>query len=98
MANQPISAKIDNTLAKINTILSDYMQLEKEYLELAEERNVLKEHIRIQEKRHTELEEKLKFLKLSKTASVSNEDQTELKATIAEIIKEIDKCIGMLNK
>jgi len=43
-----------------------------------------------------QLEEKIKILKLAKTLE-NKEGNTEAKLKINELVREIDKCIGLLN-
>jgi len=45
-----------------------------------------------------ELEEKNKILKAVKTLSGNNENTHEVKLKINELVREIDKCIALLNK
>jgi ABC-type transporter Mla subunit MlaD len=44
------------------------------------------------------LEEKGKVLKLAKSLSTTNENTTDLKLKVNELIREVDKCISLLNK
>ncbi len=47
---------------------------------------------------YTELEQKFNKLKTAKTISTSSKDVQEAKLRINKIVREIDKCIGMLNR
>ena len=44
------------------------------------------------------LEEKIKVIKISKLVSSDGEDNKKTKQKINEYVREIDKCIGLLNK
>ena len=44
------------------------------------------------------LEEKNKILKLAKSLSVVNESSLDTKLKINELVREIDKCIALLNR
>jgi len=45
-----------------------------------------------------ELEEKHRILKLAKSVAVSNEKTLDIKHKINDFVREIDKCIAILNK
>lgn len=85
-------------MGKINQVLEKYIQLEEKYLSLLEDRNELKAQLNQKEIKLKELDNNLKLLKLSKgSGGMSDSDHTELKLKINEYIKEIDKCMAMLN-
>ena len=44
------------------------------------------------------LEEEIKIIKISKLVSSDSEDNKKTKQKINEYVREIDKCIGLLNK
>ena len=56
----------------------------------------LKETIGAQKNMIRQLEEKIKLLKISKTLE-SKEGNVEAKLKINELVREIDRCIGLLN-
>ena len=45
-----------------------------------------------------ELEDKIKLVKLSKVVSSSGDDNKRTKQKINDYVREIDKCIALLNK
>lgn len=92
-----ISTKLDAIIGKMNTILDDYINLEEEYLKLLEDRDIIKQKLTQQQTNIHELEEQLRYLKLSKSANLSVDDKSEVKASINGMLKEIDRCIAMLN-
>ena len=51
-----------------------------------------------QQQRFDELKEKNNVLKMAKSLGESGEKSTEAKRRINELVKEIDKCIALLNK
>ena len=55
------SRKMDGVIAKITAILDDYIQLEKEYIELAEAHNALIQQTAQQKQQIDYLEEKIKL-------------------------------------
>ena len=94
---EELSTRVRGILSKMNVVLDKYIQMEKEYLEIREERNTLKRQLEDQNKEIYELQEEVKFLKISKSVTLSHEDNKELGTNIDEIIKEIDRCIALLN-
>ena len=46
----------------------------------------------------TSLQEKVRLMKISKSVDTSQEDAKSTKLKINEYIREIDKCIALLNK
>jgi len=89
---------LDGVIHKINKILGKYIELEEKYLNLLEDNSKLKSVIKENKEQINELDNNIKVLKLSKgSAVVAGSDHTELKLKINEYIKEIDKCMAMLN-
>jgi len=62
-----------------------------------EANKVLKAQLNEKKEEINELDNNLKVLKISKGSSSDGSDHTELKLKINEYIKEIDKCMAMLN-
>ena len=95
---------MSKTLEAIHLLESKLQKLLVNYEFLKEENEVLlksnaKLHYMLQEKQ-LELEakeEKYKLLKIAKTIEGSNENKRETKLKINALIREIDKCITLLN-
>lgn len=83
---------------KIEKLVNSHRQTRKELLTIQAQHNNLTETVTEQKKTISELEEKTKILKLSKSISSTKENTTELKLKINELIREVDKCIALLNK
>lgn len=66
---------------------------------LKAENELLKNRIIEKQERVNELNNQLQILKLAKSVSSENveQDKTELKKKINELIKEIDHCVALLN-
>jgi DNA-directed RNA polymerase subunit F len=92
-----LSVQVDSILGKIGHILDNQMQLEQKYMQALEAQKQLSQQIAAQDETIKDLQEQVKHLKLTKTVSLDESDQSELKATINEMIKEIDRCMSMLN-
>lgn len=88
---------INNIVNKINQILDKYIDLEQRYIRLKEDNQQLRNEIDSYKEQKTVLENKLKFIKMSKGVDMNEEENKVIKHKINEYIREIDKCIGMLN-
>jgi len=84
--------------SKVEKLLDLHHKAKKELHSLKTENIHLSQTIEQQKKVIKDLEEKGKILKLSKSLSTTNENTTELKLKINELIREVDKCISLLNK
>jgi phage shock protein A len=84
--------------SKIEKLLDLHHQAKKELTGLKNENSHLNQTLDQHKKTIKDLEEKGKILKLSKSLSTTNENTTELKLKINELIREVDKCISLLNK
>jgi phage shock protein A len=81
---------------KIRKIIGAHQQVVKENATLGREIQELRQVINHQKESIRQLEEKVKILKLANTLE-SKEGNVEAKLKINELVREIDKCIGLLN-
>jgi hypothetical protein len=84
--------------SKIEKLVDLHHRTKKELSALKTENTHLNQTVIQQKQAIKDLEEKGKVLKLSKSLSTTNENTTELKLKINELIREVDKCILLLNK
>jgi predicted RNase H-like nuclease (RuvC/YqgF family) len=82
---------------KVRKLIGQTGILQEENKQLKNEVNLLKSEIEMLEARVTDLQEKQKTLKLAKSLN-KEEKRTEVKLKINELVREIDHCIGLLNK
>lgn len=82
---------------KVRELTERLQSLQVEKKELNQAIDNLKQTIEEQNSKIRELEEKLFTLKLVKTLNKGKENLAE-KYKINELVREIDKCIGLLNK
>ena len=68
-----------------------------ENLELNRELAACKEQMELNNNKYKEQEEKINRLQLAEAFKSSSTDVKEAKQKIGKIIKEIDKCISLLN-
>ena len=65
---------------------------------LSREKSELKERIRLEQDRLKDLQEKYSKLKISKALIASSEDAHDAKLKVNRMVREIDKCIALLNR
>lgn len=81
---------------KLKTLIGNYQQLQAENQKSIKEIQELKSEISKQKETIKELEERIKVIKLAKSLELT-EGNVEAKLKINELVREIDKCIGLLN-
>lgn len=97
------SKRIVDLHAKVSKILAQQYSLEQEIKDLKIENHQFKMNIQEKNAEIEDLNNKNKILKLAKNISADKNDSTEieknteLKRKINDYIKEVDKCIAMLN-
>ena len=91
-AIKEIKTFVENLQKKNNSIDLKNNQLEKELSQLKEDKKNLLNEIEA-------LNDKIKMLKLAKKIEGSDEEKNkDLKLMINEMVREIDKCISLINK
>ena len=84
---------------KVNNIISLYNSLKKEKEEILEENTKLRSDISEKDKSIKSLEEKINLLRITKSVGALDvEKNMESRRKINEYVREIDKCIALLNK
>jgi cell division protein FtsL len=104
--------KVERVLRENSSLKNEKIILENEVLELKNQslssKNVilelqneissLKNTIEIQKNTLNELKEQNKIIKLAKEMSPNQADNHELKIKINELVRDIDRCIDLLNE
>lgn len=83
---------------QISRLVSLYQDLKLEKEELVREKMTLLEQIESLSKENEEFKQQYDTLKLAKTFAVNTGDSQQAKNKISRIVREIDKCIALLNK
>ncbi len=83
---------------KIFDIVRESEKVKSENEVLARENKSLNEIIKAKQKEISNFEKKLDTLKIAKTVAMSAEDKHEARIKVNKIVREIDKCIALLNK
>ncbi|MDP4208445.1 MAG: hypothetical protein Q8928_06495 [Bacteroidota bacterium] len=89
---------VNSLEAKIKNLIFLYEQSKNETIRLKTEKNDLEEAIRLKDHELKELQEKHEQLKLAKVLVTGSEDIHEAKLKVNRIVREVDKCIALLNK
>lgn len=93
-----IAKKLDQVLDRTQKLveLSKALQEQNDLVNL--ENQSLKVALESSETKRKELEEKLRLVKLAKSLEGTSEKTLDIKQKINEFVREIDKCIVLLNK
>ena len=83
---------------KVRTLINLYEKTKKEKLSLQEDNSELLSNLSVKQKEIENLEKKYNTLKLAKAMSGDSEESHEAKVKVNKIVREIDKCIALLNK
>jgi predicted nucleic acid-binding Zn-ribbon protein len=83
---------------RVVEVVRENVSLKTENLALAQELEELKKTIALQKNALAELKDENKLIKLAKEMSMSGSDVHDLKIKINELVKDIDRCIDLLNE
>ena len=93
-----IAKKLDQVLERTQKLVETSKALQELNEQLILENQSLKVALEASENKRKALEEKLRVLKLAKSLEGSSEKTLDIKQKINEFVREIDKCIVLLNK
>ena len=98
---QKLIAHTDVLIDKARKLAAENVKLRLLNGQLEQEVKDLKALVEVEAGKNTELNNKIKIIKLAQNISsanpAENQEVTELKRKINEYIREIDNCIAMLN-
>ncbi len=83
---------------KVKKLLSLYNNLKAENVELKKQADAVKIQLKNKDSEIEFLKNKYNKLKLAKSLSASTDDSHDAKIKINRIVREIDKCIALLNR
>lgn len=89
--------KLEAIILKINMLMEKYIDLEEKHIGILEENKQLKKQTKEQKEELLSLNNKLKDLNLADKINSNGHESAALKLRINEFVKEIDKCMAMLN-
>ena len=93
-----MKATIDRLHNKLESLVANYQQLKEELKASNQKVDVLSKQLDEHNQTIQKLNEKNKVLKLSSSIQGEQGDDKAAKQKINELVREIDKCIALLNK
>jgi archaellum component FlaC len=94
---EPLQEHIRRIQEKLQQLVKQYSALQKENEKLSLQLSLLKEKENIQYQQIEELNQQVSLLKAAKSG-MSEEDKKDFEKRINQYLKEIDKCIAMLQE
>lgn len=82
----------------VNQLVNERNALRESINDYNSQIEVLNSKLFQKEEEIQQLNEKLKIVKMAKSLDGSADKNTEVKLKINELVREIDRCIGLLNK
>ena len=90
---------VENIEKKVSKLIKLYQSVQKEKEEILTENNKLESDLSDKDETIKRLEEKIKLLRITKSVSAPDDERNkESRQKINEYVREIDKCIALLNK
>ena len=89
---------VNNIEIKLGKFIAKYEQIKQEKLLLQQENEASIAALELKEKEVLSLQEKIKLMNISKSVDASKQEVKETRLKINEYVREIDKCIALLNK
>jgi predicted nucleic acid-binding Zn-ribbon protein len=83
---------------KLDELLDRYNNLKLEVADLKSGNEILKGMLQVREEQMKELEIKYERIKLSGALLGEGENALEAKKKITELVREIDRCVALLNR
>jgi predicted nucleic acid-binding Zn-ribbon protein len=93
-----MKATIERLHNKLESLLVNYQRVKKELNASTERVDDLSKRLEVQNQTIQQLNDKNKVLKLSSSIQDEQGDNKAAKQKINELVREIDKCIALLNK
>jgi len=89
---------INNIEVKVGKLVTKCSQLSIEKDDLQQNNDALNVQLQEKEKAIVTLQDKVKLMNISKSVDATKEDVKATRLKINEYVREIDKCIALLNK
>ncbi len=89
---------INNIEVKVGKLVTKCSQLSIEKDDLQQDNDALNVQLQEKEKAIVTLQDKVKLMNISKSVDATKEDVKATRLKINEYVREIDKCIALLNK
>jgi hypothetical protein len=82
---------------KLGKLIAKYQKVRQEKLILQQENEDFVASLKLKEIEILNLQEKVKLMSISKSVDASKQEVKETRLKINEYVREIDKCIALLN-
>lgn len=92
------NAVLNSIKEKVHTLMSNNSSLKEENNQLENKVSELQNTLSQQKTEIENFNKKVNMLKMAKSLGGDSENNTEMKLKINELVREIDKCISLLNK
>ncbi len=89
---------IDNIEIKLEKLILEYNNIKIDKSNLQKNNDVLNARLQNQEKEIVALQDRIKLMNISKSVDVNSDDRKATRLKINEYVREIDRCIALLNK
>jgi hypothetical protein len=89
---------VNNIEVKLGKLIAKYQKIRQEKLVLQQENEDFVASLKLKEIEILNLQEKVKLMNISKSVDASKQEVKETRLKINEYVREIDKCIALLNK
>ena len=83
---------------RVQRVLELYSSRKSENEQLIRQNKELEEKIRLEQEKIKDIEDKYNKLKISKALIASSDDVHDAKLKVNRMVREIDKCIALLNR
>ena len=89
--------QIERIRAKATVLVEKYLRLQEAYESLRAENTELKGRVEAQNKELEQLRMQVEYLSIASTVKMSGEDIDSTRAMVADLVRELDRCIADLN-
>ncbi len=89
---------VNKLKAKIDTLISAYESLREENLKLVQQNAIFESQLKQKGDLLNEFEKKVDQQQMAKALLNSSQDAQEAKLKVAQMVREIDNCIALLNR
>lgn len=97
MDEKSISLLVDSLQSKVERLIIQHKRAKEDIDQLKEENEFLQNKFSESKTKIVDLEERNKVLKLAKSLGEDSGKATDVKLKINELVREIDKCIALVN-
>jgi predicted RNase H-like nuclease (RuvC/YqgF family) len=90
--------KIEQLSIKVEKLIHLHTRYKAEISHLKSDNEKLISELELKEKKINELSEKNKVIKIAKSLAETGENAHDIKLKLNEVLREVDRCIALLNK